>query len=183
VDGREVSLPQTMAYKGMMLSGVPNFVFTVGYTNASWTLKADLVSGFVVRLLRHLDRRGYDQFVPVNEDPGVTPRPLLDFQAGYVLRSVDEFPRTGSRQPWRLGMSYAHDVVNLRYRRIDDGVLRFSHRPAGGGTGGTAPAQNQLLHQGATGQRSIASATPTAPGVDSATNPAAASNPSGYPPR
>ncbi len=186
VDGREVALPKTMAYKGMMLSGVPNFVFTVGYTNASWTLKADLVSGFVVRLLRYLDRRGYDQFVPVNEDPSVSERPLLDFQAGYVLRSVDEFPRSGSRQPWRLGMSYAHDVVNLRYRRIDDGVLRFSRRPAPGQAApeqaaapGGAAAQNQLLHQGATGQRSIASATPTAPGVDSETSPAAASMPNG----
>jgi monooxygenase len=186
VDGCEVELPKTMAYKGMMLSGVPNFVFTVGYTNASWTLKADLVSGFVVRLLRHLEARGYDQFVPVNEDPGVTERPLLDFQAGYVLRSVEEFPRSGSRQPWRLGMSYAHDVVNLRYRRIDDGVLRFSRRPAPGQPapdGADPTAQNQLLHQGATGQRSIASATPTAPGVDSATSPAAASTPNGYPPR
>ncbi|MEV5704901.1 NAD(P)/FAD-dependent oxidoreductase [Actinoallomurus sp. NPDC052274] len=130
VDGREVSLPETMTYKGMMLSGVPNFVFTIGYTNASWTLKADLVSEYVIRLLRHLDAHGYDQCVPRNDDPTVTPRPLLDFQAGYVLRSVDEFPKAGSRAPWRLGMSYAHDLITLRYRAIDDGTLRFSRRPA-----------------------------------------------------
>jgi hypothetical protein len=126
VDGRDVALPDTMAYKGMMLSGVPNFAFTVGYTNASWTLKADLVAGYVVRLLRYLDAHGYDQCVPANDDPRVTPRPLLDFQAGYVLRSVHEFPKSGSRAPWRLGMSYAHDVVNLRYGRINDGTLRFT---------------------------------------------------------
>ncbi|MFE0021096.1 flavin-containing monooxygenase [Amycolatopsis sp. NPDC059021] len=129
VDGREVELPETMAYKGMMLSGVPNFAFTIGYTNASWTLKADLVSEFVVRLLRYLDSRGYDQFVPVNDDPSVTEQPLMDFDAGYVRRSIDEFPRAGSRAPWQLGMSYAHDVVNLRHGKIDDGALRFSRRP------------------------------------------------------
>ncbi|MGC9665312.1 flavin-containing monooxygenase [Planosporangium sp. 12N6] len=128
VDGRDVSLPETMAYKGMMLSGVPNFTFTIGYTNASWTLKADLVSEYVVRLLRYLDAHGYDRCVPTNTDPGVTARPLLDFQAGYVLRSIDEFPKAGSRAPWRLGMSYAHDVLALRYGRIDDGVLRFQRR-------------------------------------------------------
>ncbi|HZN75104.1 MAG TPA: NAD(P)/FAD-dependent oxidoreductase [Micromonosporaceae bacterium] len=126
VDGREVKLPDTMAYKSMMLSGVPNFAFTVGYTNASWTLKADLVSEYVVRLLRHMDARGYDRCVPTNDDPRVTERPLLDFQAGYVLRSIDEFPKAGSRPPWQLGMSYAHDVVKLRHGRIDDGAMRFS---------------------------------------------------------
>jgi monooxygenase len=129
VDGREVKLPETMAYKGMMLSGLPNFAFTIGYTNASWTLKADLVSAYVVRVLRHMDAYGYDQCVPANDDPTVTERPLMDFQAGYVLRSIDEFPRAGSRPPWRLGMSYAHDVLKLRYGRVDDGVLRFSRRP------------------------------------------------------
>jgi cation diffusion facilitator CzcD-associated flavoprotein CzcO len=126
VDGRPVELSETMAYKGMMLSGVPNFAFTIGYTNASWTLKADLVSEFVCRLLRHMDAHGYAEFRPVNDDPDVTEAPLLDFSAGYVLRSIDQFPRAGSRQPWRLGMSYAHDVVALRHGRIEDGALRFS---------------------------------------------------------
>ncbi len=129
VDGRTVDLADTMAYKGMMLSGVPNFAFTIGYTNASWTLKADLVSEFVCRLLRHMDAHGYQEFRPVNDDPSVTEAPLLDFSAGYVLRSIDQFPRAGSRQPWRLGMSYAHDVLALRHGRIEDGALRFTrHR-------------------------------------------------------
>jgi monooxygenase len=132
VDGRDVKLPETMAYKGMMLSGVPNFAFTIGYTNASWTLKADLVSEYVVRLLRHMDADGYDQCVPANDDATVTERPLMDFQAGYVLRSIDEFPRAGSRPPWQLGMSYAHDLLKLRYGRIHDGALRFSRRPVAG---------------------------------------------------
>ena len=124
VDGRDIALPETMAYKGMMLSGVPNLVFTVGYTNASWTLKADLVSEYVCRLLRHMDAGGFDRCTPV-PDPTVTPAPLLDFQAGYVLRALDQFPKAGSRKPWRLGMSYVHDVLALRHGRVDDGTLRF----------------------------------------------------------
>jgi cation diffusion facilitator CzcD-associated flavoprotein CzcO len=130
VDGREIKLPETMAYKGMMLSGLPNFVFTIGYTNASWTLKADLVAEYTVRLLKHMDSNGFTQCVPV-ADPAVAERPLLDFAAGYVQRTVHEFPRSGSRQPWQLGMSYANDVILLRHGKIDDGTLRFSAgRPA-----------------------------------------------------
>ncbi len=138
VDGHVIRLPDTMAYKGMMLSGVPNFAFTIGYTNASWTLKADLVSEYVCRLLAYMDSRGYDVCVPANDDPRVTERPLLDFSAGYVLRAIDQFPRAGSRAPWRLGMSYLSDALTLRHGKIDDGAMRFSAaqtgpRPAGTG--------------------------------------------------
>jgi hypothetical protein len=144
VDGREVKLPETMVYKGMMLSGVPNFAFTVGYVNASWTLKADLVSEYVVRVLRYLDHHGYDECVPVNNDPEITERPLLDFQAGYVLRSIHEFPKAGSRGPWQVAMSYPLDLLRLRFGRIDDGVIRFSRRPRAPrapALAGTAPAE------------------------------------------
>ncbi|WP_433203469.1 flavin-containing monooxygenase [Nocardia sp. CA-107356] len=129
VDGRAIALSDTMAYKGMMLSGVPNFAFTIGYTNASWTLKADLVGEFVCRLLRHMDANGYDQCVPW-PDPEIETAPLLDFQSGYVQRSIDRFPRAGSRRPWRLGMNYAHDVLALRHGRIEDGTIRFASRSA-----------------------------------------------------
>jgi len=142
VDGRAIHLPDTMAYKGMMLSGVPNFAFTIGYTNASWTLKADLVSEYVCRLLGYMDSHGYDVCVPVNEDPRVTEQPLLDFSAGYVLRAIDQFPRAGSRAPWRLGMSYLSDALTLRHSKINDGTMRFSAaqtgpRPAGTGAPST----------------------------------------------
>jgi cation diffusion facilitator CzcD-associated flavoprotein CzcO len=130
VDGRDVNLPDTMAYKALMLSGVPNFALTIGYTNASWTLKADLTSEYLVRLLRYMDRHGYDTAVPVQDDSRVTERPLLDFAAGYILRSMHEFPKSGSRPPWRLGMSYLNDLVMLRHGRINDGVMRFSRRGA-----------------------------------------------------
>ncbi|MBU3066290.1 NAD(P)/FAD-dependent oxidoreductase [Nocardia sp. NEAU-G5] len=127
VDGRTVELPKTMAYKGMMLGDVPNFAFTIGYTNASWTLKADLVAEFVCRLLRYMDARGYDSCTPT-PDPAVDRRPLMDFQAGYVLRALDRFPSAGTRQPWRLGMNYAQDVYTLRHGRIADGAMRFERR-------------------------------------------------------
>jgi cation diffusion facilitator CzcD-associated flavoprotein CzcO len=126
VDGREVVLSESMAYKGLMLSDVPNFAFVVGYTNASWTLKADLVSEYVCRLLAHMDGHGFAQAVPVNDDSSITTRPLLDFAAGYVQRSLDAFPKQGSKAPWQLGMNYAQDVVTLRHGKLDDGTMRFS---------------------------------------------------------
>jgi cation diffusion facilitator CzcD-associated flavoprotein CzcO len=128
VDGRPVVAPQTLAYKGMMLSGVPNFAFTIGYTNASWTLKADLVSEYVCRLLAHMDARGYRKCVPTETDPDMIKRPLMDFMAGYVLRSIDQLPKSGASRPWRLGMNYAQDVLTLRYGRITDPAMRFSTR-------------------------------------------------------
>jgi monooxygenase len=126
VDGRDIVLSETMAYKGLMLSGVPNFAFWVGYTNASWTLKADLVSEYANRLLSYMDTHGYRRATPTNEDSSIATRPLLDLAAGYVQRSVAEFPRQGSKAPWQLGMNYAQDVITLRHGKIDDGSMRFS---------------------------------------------------------
>ncbi|MGO4258545.1 flavin-containing monooxygenase [Marmoricola sp. RAF53] len=128
VDGEDVDIPKRVAYKGMMLSDVPNFVFTVGYTNSSWTLKADLVAEYVVRLLRRMDRTGSAIATPVNDDPALETRPMLDFEAGYVLRSLDQIPLAGTRRPWRLRMSYPADLVALRHGRLDDGVLRLRPR-------------------------------------------------------
>jgi monooxygenase len=107
-----------------MLSGVPNFVYTVGYTNASWTLKADLVSTYVVRLLRHMDRIGARSVVPVRQ-PQVGEVPFMDFQSGYVLRSLDRLPKQGDRSPWRLKQNYLTDLRTIKHVDIDDGVLAF----------------------------------------------------------
>ena len=133
VDGVDVSLPDTMAYKGMLLSGVPNFAYVVGYTNASWTLKADLVGEYVCRLLSHLDAHGLRSAVPV-PDASIGEQPFMDFAAGYVLRSIDQLPRQGTEGPWRLNMSYADDTATLRRDPVDDGVMRFSRlaRPGHG---------------------------------------------------
>ena len=109
-----------------MLEDVPNLAFTIGYTNASWTLKADLTSEYVCRLLNHMDERGYDVCVPHNDDPSITAEPLIDLASGYVQRSIDQMPKRGSKQPWRLRQNYAVDIVNLRHGQIEDGVMRFS---------------------------------------------------------
>jgi cation diffusion facilitator CzcD-associated flavoprotein CzcO len=130
VDGRPVDVPATMAYKGMMLSGVPNMAFTVGYTNASWTLKADLTSEYVCRLLNHMDAHCYRRSVP-EVDPTVTEQPLLDFTSGYVQRSLDRFPKQGSKEPWKLRQNYVRDIRTIRRGAIDDGAMRFESTSAG----------------------------------------------------
>ncbi|MTE14476.1 flavin-containing monooxygenase [Nocardia aurantiaca] len=124
VDERKIHLPDTMVYKAMMLSEVPNFAFVFGYINASWTLKADLVCEYVVRLLRHMDAEGYAKAMPVR-DPSVGAAPFFDFEPGYVLRSLDILPKRGDRAPWQLHMNYLRDLPTLRYGRITDSAMRF----------------------------------------------------------
>ncbi|MEV0292192.1 NAD(P)/FAD-dependent oxidoreductase [Nocardia sp. NPDC050710] len=125
VDGTPVTMADRMAYKAMMLSDVPNFVFVIGYTNASWTLKADLVSEYTVRLLRHMDEHGYTRCVPVR-DPSVGPAPLFtNFMPGYVVRAAKDFPMQGDRSPWRLRMNYVRDLFTLRHGKLTDGAMRF----------------------------------------------------------
>jgi cation diffusion facilitator CzcD-associated flavoprotein CzcO len=126
VDGREIELGKTMSYKGMMLSGVPNMAFAVGYTNASWTLKCDLTCEYVCRLLNHMDAHGYRQCAPHNRDPSVLAQPFINFSSGYVLRSIDKFPKQGSKAPWRLHQNYALDIFNLRFGSVEDGAMEFS---------------------------------------------------------
>ena len=128
VDGRELDLPHRLTYKGLMLDATPNAALVIGYTNASWTLKADLTCEYVCRLLNHMSEHGYDTAVAVCDRDSLTTLPLLDLDSGYVLRSVDEFPRQGSEPPWRLRQNYSRDIVTLRTGKIDDGVLRFSRR-------------------------------------------------------
>jgi cation diffusion facilitator CzcD-associated flavoprotein CzcO len=124
VDGDEVRLPETMAYRGMMLSGVPNLAYVIGYTNASWTLKADLVSEYVCRLLAHLHTYRLDVVVP-QRDPTVEEAPFMDLTSGYVQRALDLAPKQGSRAPWRLRQNYLRDLVTMRRAPLEDGVLSF----------------------------------------------------------
>jgi cation diffusion facilitator CzcD-associated flavoprotein CzcO len=128
VDGEEVELSETVAYKGLMLSGVPNFVFALGYTNASWTLKVDLVCEYFCRLIGHADAHGYDAAVPDLPAGGLDLRPLLDFEAGYVLRSLDQLPKQGDRAPWHLAMDYRKDSRYLRHGEVADAPMRFFTR-------------------------------------------------------
>ena len=134
VDGREVRVPETVVYKGMMLSGVPNLALAIGYINASWTLKVDLACEYLCRLMAHLDATGHDACVAELPEAGVERRPLLDFAAGYVLRSIDAFPKQGTERPWRMPASYVQDFRYLRRTPLEDETLRFFSRGRRGDT-------------------------------------------------
>ncbi len=125
VDGQAFQPSETMTYKGLMVSGLPNFVFTIGYTNASWTLKADLVGEYVVRLLAHMDRKGLRSVVPVKDD-SVGERPFMDLASGYVQRALDGLPKQGDRAPWALKQNYYVDLLTIRRGGLEDGVLAFT---------------------------------------------------------
>jgi monooxygenase len=126
VDGRAVDFARTLSYKGMMYSDVPNLASSIGYTNASWTLKCDLTCEYVCRLINYMDRHGYRQCVARNFDPTVAEVPWIDFSSGYVQRSIAKMPKQGSKRPWRLYQNYALDIVTLRFGKVDDGVMQYS---------------------------------------------------------
>jgi cation diffusion facilitator CzcD-associated flavoprotein CzcO len=130
VDGEEVDLPETTVYKSMMLSGVPNFAFAIGYINASWTLKVDLVCEHMIRLLEHMDAVGADMVVPVRPDGPMERLPLLDLASGYVQRGVHRFPHAGGYGPWTAVHAYEVDVERLRDGPVDGPALRFRTRTA-----------------------------------------------------
>ena len=128
VDGRTIDPGKTLSYKGMMYSDVPNLASAFGYTNASWTLKCDLTCEYVCRLLNHMKKTGERQVTPRNNDPEIGEVPWLDFSSGYVQRAMASFPKQGTKAPWKLHQNYALDLMNLRFTRIEDGVLAFSNK-------------------------------------------------------
>ena len=124
VDGRDVELSRTLTYRGMMLGGVPNMAVTFGYTNASWTLKCELICRYVTRLLNHMDARGCTQATP-RPPAGLTSgatEPFLNLTSGYVLRSVDRFPRQGASAPWRIHQNYLRDIALIRRGDLEEGM-------------------------------------------------------------
>ena len=130
VDGAALDLRATLVYRGALYSGVPNLAVAAGYTNASWTLKCELVARYVCRLLNEMEVRKVDVCVPVNDDPELPTQPLLGLSSGYVQRSAGLMPRQGRRRPWRMYQNYLWDLVALRFSPLQDRVLRFSAAPA-----------------------------------------------------
>jgi cation diffusion facilitator CzcD-associated flavoprotein CzcO len=124
VDGKPLHAPDLRVYKGMMWSGVPNMSVTFGYTNASWTLKADLTSAYVCRLLRHMDRKGARVATPTPMG-SVGDAPFVDFSSGYFQRASAILPRQGDKAPWKLHQNYFRDLLNLRYGPLEDGVMQL----------------------------------------------------------
>jgi hypothetical protein len=141
-------MAKQVGYKGMMLCGIPNMAFTVGYTNASWTLKADLVADYVCRLLRHMDEHRYAMCTPQGPDPAAPTEPMIDLQAGYVLRSLDVLPRQGTTAPWRLHQNYFRDLRLLKRGSVDDHMV-FARAAAVPCTNGVAAPS--VAMQGALG--------------------------------
>ncbi len=133
VDGKPVDFSQTWTYKGMMYSGVPNLVCTFGYINASWTLRADLTSEYVCRLLNHIDETGTSQAVPRlrDADQNMRARPWIDdFSSGYMERAMSRFPKQGDHEPWLNPQNYGRDKQMIRFSPLEDGALIFGRRAA-----------------------------------------------------
>ena len=127
VDGARVELPATISYKGMMFSGVPNLASSFGYTNASWTLRADLICEYVCRLLNHMERTGTRQCTPRLNDPSVTAQDWVSLTSGYFQRSQHKLPKQGSKAPWQARQNYVSDLLNIKFARVDDGVMEFGN--------------------------------------------------------
>jgi monooxygenase len=125
VDGIPVHTGEAFVYKGAMLSNVPNFAFCIGSTNASWTLRADLASTFVCRVLRHMDRRGYRTCMPVCDSAKMESRPLLNLTSGYVKRAAADLPKQSAAPPWMIRQNYILDMLPMKLSRMEDGILRF----------------------------------------------------------
>lgn len=126
VDGASVNPAETTVFKAMMLSDLPNFVFAIGYTNISWTLKVDLISEHFCRLLDHMDVVGASVVTPIVEDPAMKRVPMLDLSSGYIQRGIDAFPKAGATGAWTVEMAYERDVERLRKGPITDPGLHFT---------------------------------------------------------
>ena len=130
VDGEPVQTSREFIYKGTMLSNVPNFAFCIGYTNAPWTLRADLASTYVCRVLNHMDRRGYRTCTPMCDPASLEPRPLLNLTSGYVQRATADLPKSSSKAPWLIRQNYIRDLMTMKFSRLQDGILKFSKAAA-----------------------------------------------------
>lgn len=131
VDGAPFDMAQTMNYKGVMFRDLPNLAMMFGYTNASWTLKSDLSSEYICRLLKHMDKKGLRQCTPRNTDPSVAPEAFVAMRSGYIQRAQGKLPQQGNKAPWKVYMNYALDLAMLRYRPVEDGAIEFSNpKPA-----------------------------------------------------
>lgn len=130
VDDRPVNFPDHLNYRGMMFNDIPNFVSVFGYTNAPWTLKADLTCGYICRLLRYMERKGHTVAMPTLsgqlDRDSMTTAPIVDLSSGYIQRALAELPRQGDRMPWRNHDNYLKDRLAIRFGRLNDGVMRFS---------------------------------------------------------
>jgi monooxygenase len=131
IDGTPINLAGRLSYKGMMLRGIPNFSFTLGYSNASWTLKCNLVAEYICRLLNHMSAHSYDCATPVGHEPAIVDTPAINLSSGYIRRGLEFLPKQGSKRPWKFHQNYALDMLDLRFSAVDDGTMEFIRLPNG----------------------------------------------------
>lgn len=127
VDGEIINLADTVAYKGMMFSDIPNLTLAFGYTNASWTLKCDLSNGYFCRLIDYMDKHNYTMCVPKQHDAELNLESFVDFSSSYILRYIDTYPKQGDKEPWKLKQDYYLDLKKLKKESVDDGIMEFSN--------------------------------------------------------
>jgi len=125
IDGADIDPAQHFTYNGFMLSDVPNFANVFGYVNASWTLRADLIAQYMCRLFNHMQAKGHKSAIP-RAPEGMEKRLWVDFEAGYIQRSIDIMPKQGDRDPWQNIQNYKRDRTLIGKAVIDDGVMEFS---------------------------------------------------------
>ena len=125
VDGEPVVAPEKTIYRGLMLSDVPNFAFTVGYTNASWTLKADLAADFITRVLNYMQENNYHQCCPRESSGEINTKPMMTLKSGYVERAAGSFPNEGSKAPWKMYQNYILDKLTFKLASLKDGTMEF----------------------------------------------------------
>jgi len=127
INGKAINPSDLISYKGMMFKGLPNMATISGYTNASWTLKSDLVCEYICRLLKYMDKKGITSFEPTLVAEDMEIRPFSDLSSGYLQRALDKLPKQGDKYPWRLHHNYVKDILKLRFGNIDDKYLRFKY--------------------------------------------------------
>jgi cation diffusion facilitator CzcD-associated flavoprotein CzcO len=126
LDGALIDVTKRLSYKGLMIRGVPNLSFTLGYSNASWTLKCNLVALYVCRLLNHMSAHGYDCATPAGDEPAMVADPAINLNSGYIRRGIELLPKQGSAAPWRFNQNYLLDLRDLKFAAVDDGTMEFT---------------------------------------------------------
>jgi monooxygenase len=148
VDKQRLDPGQVLAYKGVMMSGVPNFASVFGYINASWTLKADLICNYVCRLLNFMDRKGVRQVTPNPVGESATAPFVENFSSGYIQRALTGWPKQGHKKPWRVYQNYFRDTISLKWTRVDDEGLEFSNPIAASPQQSVKPAEDKQVAVG-----------------------------------
>ena len=128
MDGQPFDVTDKMSYRGVMFEGIPNAAMVFGYTNSSWTLKADLIADYFCRVVNYMDDKGYDEVIPVNHDPGMAKKSFIDLTSGYIARVKDQLPKQGTKGAWKLHQNYFRDWLSLRASRITAKELQYGKK-------------------------------------------------------